>query len=229
MKNEILLVLNLITVFSMTLIFYRLYGKRGLICWNTLATVCANIEVMILVNAFGIEQTLGNILFASTFLTTDILSENHSKEDATMAVKTGILASVAVIIITRFWLLFTPSENDFVSDAIKTVFSNTPRIMFAGFFVYAIVQFVDVWLYHRIWNYTNKKFGDKKRFLWLRNNMATLLSQLLNAILFNVVAFWGVYDNSSLITIIISTYAIYIVTSLLDTPILYIARKIKKE
>lgn len=229
MKNEILLVLNLITVFSMTLIFYRLYGKRGLICWNTLATVCANIEVMILVNAFGIEQTLGNILFASTFLTTDILSENHSKEDATMAVKTGILASVAVIIITRFWLLFTPSENDFVSDAIKTVFSNTPRIMFAGFFVYAIVQFVDVWLYHRIWNYTNKKFGDKKRFLWLRNNMATLLSQLLNAILFNVVAFWGVHDNSSLITIIISTYAIYIVTSLLDTPILYIARKIKKE
>ena len=229
MKNEILLVLNLITVFSMTLIFFRLYGKRGLICWNTLATVCANIEVMILVNAFGIEQTLGNILFASTFLTTDILSENHSKEDATMAVKTGILASVAVIIITRFWLLFTPSENDFVSDAIKTVFLNTPRIMFAGFFVYAIVQFVDVWLYHRIWNYTNKKFGDKKRFLWLRNNMATLLSQLLNAILFNVVAFWGVYDNSTLITIIISTYAIYIVTSLLDTPILYIARKIKKE
>ena len=229
MKNEVLLVLNLITVYFLTLIFYRLYGKRGLICWNTLATVCANIEVMILVNAFGIEQTLGNILFASTFLTTDILSENHSKKDANVAVKTGILASVAVIIITRFWLLFTPSENDFVSDAIKTVFSNTPRVMFAGLLVYAIAQLFDVWLYHRIWNYTNKKFGDKKKFLWLRNNLATLLSQLLNAVLFNVVAFWGVYDKYTLLTIIVSTYAIYIVTSLLDTPIVYIARKIKRE
>ena len=229
MTNEILLVLNLVTVYLMTLIFYRLYGKRGLIAWNTLATVCANIEVMILVNAFGMEQTLGNILFSSTFLTTDILSENHSKKDANVAVKTGILASVAVIIITRFWLLFTPSENDFVSDAIKTVFSNTPRIMFAGLFVYAIVQLFDVWFYHKIWKFTEEKSGDKKKFLWLRNNLATLVSQLINAVLFNVVAFWGVYDTSTLIMIIISTYAIYVVTSLLDTPVVYLARKIKRD
>ena len=228
MRNEILLIVNLVVVYSMTLLFYKLCGKKGLLCWNIIATIAANIEVMILVKAFGLEQTLGNILFASTFLTTDILSENYSKKDATMAVKTGIMASLAFIVISRFWLWFIPSENDVISSSIVTVFENTPRVMFAGFFVYAIVQNFDVWLYHKLWDVTSKKSGNKKSFLWLRNNLATMTSQLINAILFNVIAFWGIYDIKTLINIIISTYVIYIITSLADTPIVYIARKIKK-
>lgn len=228
MRNEILLIVNLAVVYFMTLLFYKMCGKKGLLCWNIIATIAANIEVMILVKAFGLEQTLGNILFASTFLTTDILSENYSKKDATMAVKTGIMASLAFIVISRFWLWFIPSENDVISSSIVTVFENTPRVMFAGFFVYAIVQNFDVWLYHKLWDVTSKKSGNKKSFLWLRNNLATMTSQLINAILFNVIAFWGIYDIKTLINIIISTYVIYIITSLADTPIVYIARKIKK-
>ena len=228
MRNEILLIVNLVVVYSMTLLFYKMCGKKGLLCWNIIATIAANIEVMILVKAFGLEQTLGNILFASTFLTTDILSENYSKKDATMAVKTGIMASLAFIVISRFWLWFIPSENDVISSSIVTVFENTPRVMFAGFFVYAIVQNFDVWLYHKLWDVTSKKSGNKKSFLWLRNNLATMTSQLINAILFNVIAFWGIYDIKTLINIIISTYVIFIITSLADTPIVYIARKIKK-
>lgn len=228
MRNEILLIVNLAVVYSMTLLFYRMCGKKGLLCWNIIATIAANIEVMILVKAFGLEQTLGNILFASTFLTTDILSENYSKKDATMAVKTGIMASLAFIVISRFWLWFIPSENDVISASIVTVFENTPRVMFAGFLVYAIVQSFDVWFYHKLWDVTSKKSGNKKSFLWLRNNLATMTSQLINAILFNVIAFWGIYDTKTLINIIISTYVIYFITSVADTPAVYLARKIKK-
>ena len=228
MSNELLLFFNLIVIFGMTLWFYLLYGKKGLFCWNIIATIAANIEVMILIDAFGIEQTLGNIMFASTFLTTDILSENHGKKEASYAVKTGILASFAFIIITRFWISFTPSVNDTMYSSIKTVFTNTPRVMFAGFLVYAIVQFFDVWLYHKLWEITTKKFGERSKMLWLRNNVATLLSQLINAILFNIFAFAGIYDLKTLINIIISTYIIYIMTSLLDTPIIYLARKFRK-
>ena len=226
--NELLLVINLIVIYSMTLIFFRLFGKKGLYCWNVLATVAANIEVAMLIYAFGMEQTLGNILFASTFITTDIISENYGKKDANYAVKTGIAASVAFIIITRFWMYFIPSENDFVTPAVREVFANTPRIMIAGLSVYAIVQFWDIWVYHKIWDWTTKKFGVAKKYLWVRNNGSTLSSQLINAVLFNVFAFWGIYDTKTLISIILSTYAIYFVTSLADTPLAYAARKIKK-
>ena len=59
------------------MLFYRLFGKNGLLAFNVMATLLANIEVLLVVRAFGIEMTLGNVLFASTFLITDILSENH--------------------------------------------------------------------------------------------------------------------------------------------------------
>ena len=79
MSNEFLLIFALVVTFSVVVLFYYLFGKSGLYCFTVLATITANIEVLILVNAFGMEQTLGNILFASSFLVTDILSEIYGK------------------------------------------------------------------------------------------------------------------------------------------------------
>lgn len=228
MNNEILLILNLIIIYGTTLLFYRFFGEAGLYAWTAFAMIAANIEVILLVDAFGIEQTLGNILFASTFLATDILSENHGKKEANKAVKIGIAVSVMFLILSNLWIMFAPSENDTAFLAFKAIFSRTPRILLAGFGVYVIVQFFDVWLYHKLWGITKKKSGSEKKFLWLRNNAATLVSQLINSVLFNIFAFLGVYDTKTLISIIISTYLIYIVTSILDTPVLYLARKYKK-
>ena len=73
--NEILLVASLFVIYGCVLLAYRLFGKSGLYCFTAIATITANIEVLIMVKAFGMEQTLGNILFASTFLVTDIISE----------------------------------------------------------------------------------------------------------------------------------------------------------
>lgn len=227
MSNELLLIINLVVVYGGVLLFYKLLGVRGLICWTVLATIAANIEVLILVDAFAMEQTLGNVTFASTFLVTDILSEKYGKKEANRAVIAGTVSSAAFILLSQIWLLYTPSPNDFVHEAIVSVFSNTPRIILASLSVYALSQLFDVWIYHKWWDFTSKKCGDSERFLWLRNNGSTLISQLINAILFNVFAFAGTYEVSTLITIIISTYVIYIVTSLLDTPAIYLARKIK--
>ena len=53
MINELLLIGSVIFIFSMVLIAYKLFGKAGLYCASALATVLANIEVLILINAFG--------------------------------------------------------------------------------------------------------------------------------------------------------------------------------
>jgi len=140
----------------------------------------------------------------------------------------GIAVSLMLIIVTKFWLTFTPSQNDFTNEAFRIIFSNTPRVMLAGFSVYVIAQLFDVWIYHKIWAFTEKKYGNRKKLLWVRNNVATLLSQLINAILFNFLAFYGVYDNQTLISIILSTYIIYVFATFLDTPIVYLARKVTK-
>ncbi len=228
MSNELLLILSVVVIFSMTLLAYRFFGEYGLYCFTVLATISANIEVLIMVRAFGMDQTLGNVLFASTFLVTDILSEIYGKKSAQKAVNIGIAASVAFIVISQSWLLYTPNSEDFASPAIKTIFSNTPRLMISSFAVYAIAQRFDVWAYHKWWSFTTKICGDKDRYLWLRNNASTLISQLLNTVLFTFGAFLGVYSFRTLVSIALSSYVIFIVTSLLDTPFVYLARKIKK-
>jgi uncharacterized integral membrane protein (TIGR00697 family) len=223
--NELLLLASVLIIFSLTVLFSRLFGERGLVAWNVVATILANIEVLLLVRAFGMEQTLGNVLFASTFLTTDILSELYGKKAASRAVNIGILASVCFLAISQSWLLYAPAADDWAAPSVRAIFANTPRLIFASLFVYAISQKLDVILYHKWWEFTEKRLGSKKPALWLRNNVSTLISQLVNAVLFNLGAFWGVYDTGTLISIIVSTYVIYIFTSLLDTPFVYMARR----
>lgn len=228
MQNELLLLLSFVVIYGGALLAYRLFGTHGLYAVNALATVVANIEVLLVINAFGMEQTLGNVLFAVTFLITDILSENEGKKSARNAVFVGILASVLFLLISQSWLLYRLADSDWAGEAFRTLFSNTPRMLFASLSVYAISQIFDVWLYHAWWRLTAAKSEDKRKFLWLRNNGSTLVSQLVNTVLFNLIAFWGTYDTPTLVSIIAAGYVVYIVTSLLDTPAVYIARRMKE-
>lgn len=226
MINELLLIGSLIFIFSAVLISYKLFGKTGLYCMSAIATVLANIEVLILIEAFSMEQTLGNVLFAATFLITDILSECEGKKAANRAVWIGMFTSLFFLLLSQSWLLYIPSSGDTAMASIKGVFSNTPRMLIASFAVYAVSQMFDVWLYHKWWAFTEKKFGSKRKFLWIRNNGSTLISQIVNTLLFTLLAFYGTYDFKTLISIFVSSYVIYILTSLFDTPCVYIARKI---
>lgn len=226
LTNEILLVLSLIVIFGAALLAYRLFGKEGLYAVTVLATITANIECLIMVWGFGMEQTLGNVFFAVTFLVTDILSENEGKKEANKAVAIGIFTSIFFMIVSQSWMLYVPSESDFIMPSITDVFSNTPRMMISSLVVYAISQVIDVQLYHAWWKLTEKRSGSKRKFLWIRNNGSTLISQILNTALFTIFAFWGTYDIPTLLSIMLSSYVIFIVTSLCDTPAVYIARKI---
>ena len=227
--NELLLIASVVLIYGMVLLAYRIFGKEGMYLITVVVTILANIEVLMIIDAFGMEQTLGNVMFASTYLATDILSENEGKKQATLAVWLGVFTSVAMVVLSQFWFLFTPSASDWASEPIKAIFSNTPRLMFASFLGYIVSQRLDVWLYHRLWTLTTKLTGSETKMLWLRNNVATLLSQLINTVLFTLVAFFGRYDTKTLISLMASSYIIYIFTSLLDTLIVYLARRMKQK
>ena len=227
--NEALLLISLPVIFGSVLLFYSLFGKSGLYAYTVVATLAANIEVLILVRAFGLEMTLGNVLFASTFLVTDILSETENKAAANRAVWLGLAATMFFLLVSLSWQWYIPATGDLISPALKTVFTSTPRMILSGLAVYAITQFFDVWVYHRFWDMTTRWCGQRDRFLWLRNNVGTILSQLINAVLFNILAFWGIYSGTTLVNIILSTFLIYVITSLADTPFVYAARRIALE
>jgi len=228
MINELMLATSVVIIFGAVLLLYYSFGKAGLLCALGAITILANIEVSFLVRAFSMEQTLGNVLFASTFLITDILSENEGKRAARTTAWLGVAAAALFLVVSRTWFVYVPSENDLVMSAAGVVFGNTLRILAASFVVFALCQLFDVWLYHRLWDAIERRCGDRRRFLWVRNITATITSQLLNTSLFTVLAFWGVYDGATVLSIFLSSFAIYVVLSFLSTPVVYAARKLRE-
>ena len=217
--NEFLWLAMLLVNFGAILISYRIWGKAGLYLWIPIAVIVANIQVTKTVELFGLTATLGNIVYATSFLVTDILSENYGKKDAARAVGMGFFPLIMLTILMNLALFFVPDSSDFAHGSLSTIFSIMPRIALGSLVAYGISQLHDIWAY----DFWKRRFPSIK-FIWLRNNMSTMVSQLLDTLIFTFIAFWGVFDRAVLIDIMITTYLLKWVVAILDTPFLYIAR-----
>jgi len=220
--NEILFGVTILINFIAILIAYRFFRKTGLFVWVAISTIIANMEVSKCVDMFGLSVTLGNVVYSTCFLATDILSEIYGGKEARKAVRIGFFSMVVFTILTQIDLLFVPNSQDFVNDAMHTIFGFMPRLCIASLLTYFISNTLDTYLY----DWIRKKFPEDK-FLWLRNNGSTMISQLVDSVLFTMIAFVGIYSWKVIIDLTIVTYAIKFVVAFLDTPFLYIAKKIK--
>ena len=219
MNNEMLFLLCNIVSLSFVLLLYRCLGKVGLFVWIAIATVMVNIEVLKCVTMFGFAMTLGNVLYGSTFLATDILSEQYGGKTARRAVLIGVACSVISTVIFQISLLFVPNEFDFASGAMKTIFALAPRICISSLLCYYLSNTIDTYLYDFI------RRSTREKALWLRNNGSTLISQAIDSILFTLLAFGGMMPTSVLIELAISTYIAKVLVAILDTPFMYMAKK----
>ena len=222
MSNNLIFIFTVLLYLGSALLLHKLFGKNGLYAFAIFSTILGNIAVCKCINIFGLSTTAGNVLYASTFLVTDILSEKYGKKDAARAVSYSIAIMILWMIGTQLMLLFTPNENDFVNEGMKLVFSLVPRVTFASLVSFVICQNLDVYLYHYIWSRT----GNNKSGLWIRNNGSTLTSQLLDTVLFTTLAFWGTYPLNVFLSILVTTYLFKAIVALADTPFIYLARKI---
>jgi uncharacterized integral membrane protein (TIGR00697 family) len=205
--------------FGCILIAYRFFGRMGLYAWVPLAAVVANIQVIKLVEIFGITATLGNIVYASSFLVTDILSEIYGEKKAKKAVYIGLFSLLSMTILMNLALLFQPASDDFAQGSLITIFGFMPRIACASLLAYFLSQTHDVWAY-KFWRNRFPSTG----FLWLRNNASTMVSQFIDSSIFTLLAFWGLYPLDTLLEIFWTTYLLKWVVGVADTPFIYLAR-----
>jgi len=222
MPNELIFILTVLIYLGSVLVLYHFYGKNGLFIFAVFGTILGNIAVCKCVDIFGFSTTAGNVLYASTFLVTDILSEKYGKKDAARAVAYSFTIMVLWMLGTQMILLFTPNANDYISESLNVVFGLVPRITIASLIGFVCSQNFDVFLYHFIWS----KTGNNSEKLWLRNNGSTLTSQAVDTVIFTTLAFWGTYPTNVFFSIMFTTYLFKAVVALLDTPFIYLARRI---
>ena len=219
--NELIIGIEIIVLFSILLLCKKLFGKTGVIVWVSLATVLANIITAKNANIFGLSTAIGTVMFASTFLATDILSECYSKDDAKKAINIGLFSNVILIVSTQIALLYTPSEFDYAHEAMNTLFSLNLRISIASAAMYYIANMADIYVFSKIKQKTDGKM------LWLRNNVSTILCNCLENFGFIGLAFAGVYNAQTILTIAVSTSIVEAIVAVCDTPFLYLARRVK--
>jgi uncharacterized integral membrane protein (TIGR00697 family) len=228
MQNELLWLAMLLANFLLIIFAYKLFGKWGLIMWIPVSVIVANIQVVQTVELFGLAATLGNIVFATSFLVTDILSENYGKQEAKKAVWIGFFSLISMTILMNLALYFKPLEGDEFSlithEATTTIFKLMPRIAVASLIAYLLSQRHDVWAFH-LW----KKRFHKENQLWLRNNLSTMVSQLIDSSVFVLIAFYGVFETTVLFEIFITTYFLKWIVAAADTPFVYWGRRIYKK
>ena len=212
------IIINLI----MLLGFYKLFGKTGLFIWIAISSIIANIQVNKSIDLFGLTATLGNSVYGSIFLATDILNEKYGAKEANRSVIFGFSSSIVMLVTMILSLLFIPSVNDYAQESLITLFNPAIRIVAGSLIAYLVAQFLDI----KLFNVIKKKLPSNK-FLWVRNNVSTILSQSIDTLIFVTIAFLFVYEIPVLLQIYVSTFILKVIIALIDTPFLYIAKKIK--
>jgi len=226
MSNELLWLLFALVNFILIVVIYKIFGKTGLFAWIAMGTILANIQVAKTIdfNLFGIHlvATLGNVMYGTLFLVTDALNEKYGIKDARKAVFIGFFSLLSTVIIMQFAIWFIPNIDDIAHESIDTIFSLLPRIALGSLSAYLVSQLFDVYMFQKI---RSKLPGDK--YLWVRNNGSTLISQLIDTTIFVPIAFLGIMDFNIVVDIFITTYIIKVLVAFLDTPFVYIIKRIK--
>ncbi|OQY39651.1 MAG: hypothetical protein B6229_03260 [Spirochaetaceae bacterium 4572_7] len=222
MLNTLLFIGWVLIGLSGLLLSFRMFGKVGLIGVMAGSIVMMNILVTKSVFLFGLGATGGNVLYAMIFLATDILSEHFGGKEARKAVMIGFFVSVMMTVASWVTLVMIPAPWDWAHTSLATLITPMFRIVLGSMVAYLASNTLDTFTY----DWLKKKFP---KYLWIRNNGSTWTSQLLDSLIFCSIALLGVMPFSAWAQIVISTYIVKIVVAAMDTPFLYLSKRLVKK
>jgi len=185
------------------------------------------ITFMVLVNTIGskiislagVRVSVGIFFMPVLFVATDIVGEVYGEKEVKTFVNISIVMLVIMLAMTRLCIAITPNANWPYQNEYSIIFGSSLRMTIASIVGFAVSQKLDVVLFAAIRRLTGEKH------LWIRNNVATIICQFLDTVIFDFIAFWHLtpqYTVSFLFTLIIPYWLFKVLFALLDTPICYL-------
>lgn len=154
----------------------------------------------------------GVLAFSLTFVVTDIISEIYGSGTSRRVVFAGFISLLATLVLIQLAMAlpnpaFWPNQQ-----AFTTILGTSSRIIIASMVAYLVSQNTDVFLFGFIRKFTGGSH------LWFRNNVSTVISQLLDSVIFVTIAFYGTFP---ILEIILGHWAIKVAIAIIDTPFVY--------
>ena len=208
----------------MTELDYRsdsnLYRKRDLLFALFVAS-------MVMVNTLGTKITtilevrvsVGIFFVPVLFLTTDIIGEVFGRKEASRFVNMATIMLVLLFVMMSVCIAIKPNESWDMQDQYATVFGSSMRMTIASLISFVVAQQLDVFMFS-LWGKITKG-----KHLWIRNNMSTIVSQLIDTTIFEFIAFWHLtpkFTTSYIFSLILPYWLFKVVFALLDTPFCYL-------
>lgn len=166
--------------------FSIFYG--GMVC---IAGVLGNKQVAL--GPLAVEA--GIFAFLLLVVTSSAVAELHGPAVATRLVRIGFIPLIVSLLLTLVVLAVpaSPEMDPARLSAFEMMMTGTPRIWLGGIVAYGTSQTLNVTIFAKL-----KGQGDG-RLLWLRAGTASVLSQIVDTLLFVTIAFWGVFPIGALL------------------------------
>ncbi len=214
---------------------FRLFGANGLYLYNIVAILAANIQVLKGVQ-FGMSQepvALGTVVFATTYLCSDILTEHYGKAVAKQGIWYCFAAQLLMTLLMVIAVGYPPLAKGAVGSpgtehmlpteqAIALIFTPSARLLFASLLAFGISQLNDIWVFQTLSKLTRQKW------LWFRTTAATLCSAIVDTILFSILA-WVILSphpvsfSVLLFTYVLGTFITRAIIAILSIPAMYLS------
>lgn len=162
------------------------YG--GMVC---IAGVLGNKQVAL--GPLAVES--GIFAFLLLVVTSSSVAELHGRPIANRLVLIGFIPLIVSLLLSLLVLALpaSPQMDPSRLSAFETVMGGTPRIWIGGIIAYGTSTFLNVTIFSRL------KARERSGFLWLRAGVASILSQVVDTLIFITIAFYGVFPIRELL------------------------------
>ncbi len=160
----------------------------------------------------------GVLFFPISYLFGDILTEVYGYARSRKVIWAGfgalIFASLMSLIVTNLPPAKTlPPE---VNQAINTIFGQTPRIVLASLTAFWLGEFANSFVLAKL------KLLTGGKYLWLRTISSTFVGEAFDSLIFYPIAFYGIWSNEQLVSVLIGNYFIKVLWEICATPFTYL-------
>ncbi len=158
------------------------------------------------------------VIVPLSFLITDIVTEVYGKKTAREWILAGVISLFVFLLFILLFVALPPAARFTENREYTTIFGTSARIIAASITAFLLSEYSDVWTFLLVRDKT------KKRFLWLRTNIANSISMTIDTFAFMFLAFYMLTPKFTfwfVIQMIIPYLIFKIVWGVMSSPLVY--------
>ncbi len=157
----------------------------------------------------------GILFFPISYVIGDVLTEVYGYARARRCIWAGFAATLFMAFMAAVVVAMPPAEGWTNQAAYESVFGQVPRIVFASIAAFWAGEFVNSYVMARM------KVWTQGKYLWTRTIGSTVFGQGVDSLIFYPLAFYGVWTNDLIVTVMITNWILKVGWEAMLTPVTY--------